>query len=431
VAGQCQLGDGHDQFEILAKEKQNMGTLETLTTEPPAVKAVERPTLLIVDDEPGPRESLRIVFKDRYNCVIATCGREGIEYARTHAVDAAVLDIKMPDLSGVDVLRELKEIDPDIECVMLTGYETIETARAAVRYGAADYLNKPFDVFSVREVLDKCMKRRQEKLATEETFRTLERTNEQLAGELAQLSRAVEAGVLSAGVVHEMNNPLAIIAGYADLLGRDLASLNVSDQETSRQVRQRLASIQREIDRCKDIARRFLNFSRGSQEAQETVSGRKLLEDAAALIKAHPANRSAEIRFASGDPDPTFTVNPAEILQVLINLGVNALHAMNGGGTLELSAMLATSVPSEFAFRPESFDPQKPLGKIVVADNGAGIERENIGKIFQPYFTSKKEGTGLGLAIVCELVARYGGAIDVQSTVGHGSTFSVYLPLAS
>ena len=93
--------------------------------------------------------------------------------------------------------------------------------------------------------------------------------------------------------------------------------------------------------------------------------------------------------------------------------------------------MLATSVPSEFAFRPESFDPQKPLAKIVVADNGAGIERENISKIFQPYFTSKKEGTGLGLAIACELVARYGGAIDVQSTVGQGTTFSVYLPLAS
>jgi signal transduction histidine kinase len=408
-----------------------MGTLETLTTEPPPAKVGEKPTLLIVDDEPGPRESLRIVFKDRYSCVIATCGREGIEYARSHVVDAAVLDIKMPDLSGVDVLRELKEIDPDIECVMLTGYETIETARAAVRYGAADYLNKPFDVFSVREVLDKCMKRRQEKLASEETFRTLERTNDQLAGELAQLSRAVEAGVLSAGVVHEMNNPLAIIAGYADLLGRDLASLNVSDQETSRQVKQRLASIQREIDRCKDIARRFLNFSRGRQEAPETVNASKLLEDAAALIKAHPANRAAEIKFTVGDPDPTLTVNPAEILQVLINLGVNALHAMNGSGTLELSATVVTSMPSEFAFRPDSFDPQRPMAKIVVADTGAGIKPENISKIFQPYFTSKKEGTGLGLAIVCELVARYGGAIDVQSTVGQGSTFSVYLPLAS
>lgn len=408
-----------------------MAAFETVTAEPSQDRAVEKPTLLIVDDEPGPRESLRIVFKDRYQCVTATCGREGIEYARTHTVDAAILDIKMPDLTGVDVLRELKEIDPDIECVMLTGYETIETARAAVRFGAADYLNKPFDVFSVREVLDKCMKRRRGKQSAEDNLRTLEQTNEQLAGELAQLNRAVEAGVLSAGVVHEMNNPLAIIAGYSDLLGRDLAALNVSDPETAQHVRQRLVSIQREIGRCKDIARRFLNYSRSPQGAMEIVGARKLLEDAAALIKAHPANTGAEITFTSDDPDPTLKVNPAEILQILINLGVNALHATDGGGTLQFSASRAASLPAELAFRPESFDAQRPLVKIAVADNGSGIAPENISKIFQPYFTSKKEGTGIGLAIVCELVARYGGAIDVHSTIGHGTTFSLYLPLAA
>ena len=408
-----------------------MDALGTVTEEPVQTAAVEKPTLLIVDDEAGPRESLRIVFKDRYNCVTATCGREGIEFARAHAVDAAILDIKMPDLTGVDVLRELKEIDPNIECVMLTGYETIETARAAVRYGAADYLNKPFDVFSVREVLDKCMRRRQGRLATEETLKTLQETNEQLSGELAQLNRAVEAGVLSAGVVHEMNNPLAIIAGYADLLARDLATLGVADQETAEHVKRRLASIQREIDRCKDIARRFLNFSRGGQETLEVVGGRKLLEDAAALIKAHPSNHGAEITFATGDPDPQLRVNPAEILQVLINLGVNALHAMEGKGSLQLSAMRASTVPAEFAFRSESFDAQKPLVKLAVVDSGSGIPPENLTKIFQPYFTNKKQGTGLGLAIVCELVGKYGGAITVQSAVGHSTTFSVYLPLAS
>lgn len=408
-----------------------MPAIDTMIPETPPAKAAERPTLLIVDDEPGPRESLRIVFKDRYNCVTATCGRDGIEYARTHAIDAAILDIKMPDLTGVDVLRELKEIDPNIECVMLTGYETIETARAAVRYGAADYLNKPFDVFSVREVLNKCMQRRQGKLAAEESLLSLQQTNEELSQELTQLNRAVEAGVLSAGVVHEMNNPLAIIAGYADLLSRDLASLSGADQETAQHVKQRLASIQREIDRCKDIARRFLNFSRSGTEALEIVGARKLLEDAAALIKAHPSNHGVEITFASADPDPQLKVNSAEILQVLINLGVNALQAMDGTGTLQLTAMHPSSIPPELAFRSESFDPQKPLVKIAVTDSGAGIAPENVSKIFQPYFTSKKEGTGLGLAIVCELVGNYGGAIAVHSTVGQGTTFSVYLPLAA
>ena len=408
-----------------------MPAFETEIDEPPPAQAAEKPTLLIVDDEPGPRESLRIIFKDRYNCVTAMNGREGIEYARAHTIDAAILDIKMPDMTGVDVLRELKEIDPATECVMLTGYETIETARAAVRYGAADYLNKPFDVFFVREVLEKCMKRRQEKLAAATSLRTLQQTNEDLGRELAQLNRAVEAGVLSAGVVHEMNNPLAIIAGYADLLTRDLAAVGGGDQGTAQQVKQRLASIQREIDRCKDIARRFLNFSGSGTESRELVGARKLLEDAAALIKAHPANQGAEIKFTTSDPEPQLKVNPAEILQMLINLGVNALHATGGKGTLQLSASHASGSPGDFAFRSEDFNPQQPHVRIAVSDTGCGIAPENVSKIFQPYFTSKKEGTGLGLAIVCELMSHYGGAIAVESVVGQGTTFSLYLPLVA
>ena len=190
-----------------------MVTYETLEPVETVPTATEKPTLLIVDDEPGPRESLRIVFKDRYQCAIAICGRDGIDFARKNHVDAAILDIKMPDISGVEVLRELKDIDPNIECIMLTGYETVETARAAVRYGAADYLNKPFDVFFVRELLEKCMARRQRKIAMEESLRTLQKMNEELSRGLADSNRAVTANVLSAGVIHEMNNPLAIVAG--------------------------------------------------------------------------------------------------------------------------------------------------------------------------------------------------------------------------
>src|SRR5258708_32313718 len=148
-------------------------------------------------------------------------------------------------------------------------------------------------------------------------------------------------------------------------------------------------------------------------------------------MKAERGEEGGGSSFTADDLDPELKVNPAEILQVLINLGVNALHAMNGSGTLQLSATRATSVPSEWAFRSETFNSQLPLVKFSVADNGSGIEPENLSKIFQPYFTSKKEGTGLGLAITCELVGRYGGAIDVRSTVSLGTTFSVYLPLAS
>jgi two-component system, sensor histidine kinase and response regulator len=408
-----------------------MGIHETMTLEPPTTNQTERPALLIVDDEAGPRESLRIVFKDRYDCAIATCGREGVEYARTHRVDAAILDIKMPDLSGVEVLKQLKEIDPNIECVMLTGYETVETARAAVRYGASDYLNKPFDVFFVRDLMERCMARRQRKLAMEVSLRTLERMNEDLSQGLAESHRAVAANVLSAGVVHEINNPLTIVAAYAQLLSRDLTALQAGDQNASQQIQQRLANIQREIERCKIITKRFLDFTRASRQEPEVVEVARVLEDAAALIKAHPASKCATIMVEVNDPTLKVKVHPAELLQVLINLGTNGLQAMHGDGTLRFAALPAQTVPTESVVRSRTFDPRCRMVQIAISDTGSGISPENLKRIFEPYFTTKDEGSGLGLAIVGKLVDHYGGLVNIDSVEGLGTTFSVYLPLSA
>src|ERR1051325_6859898 len=114
-------------------------------------------TLLIVDDEEGPRQSLRIVFKDDYNILLADGGAKAIELAKQNPVDEAVLDIRMSGMSGVELLGKLKEIDPTIEVIMLTAYETIETARQALRLGACDYLTKPFDISTMRAAIASAM----------------------------------------------------------------------------------------------------------------------------------------------------------------------------------------------------------------------------------------------------------------------------------
>ncbi|MEI6085481.1 MAG: response regulator [Verrucomicrobiota bacterium] len=401
---------------------------DTITATPPVEAIAEKPTLLICDDEAGPRESLRIVFKSRYNCAVATCGREGIEYAKNHRVDAAILDIKMPDISGIEVLRALKEIDPDIECVMLTGYETVETARAAVRYGAADYLNKPFDVFLVRDLLEKCMTRRQSKVATAETLTSLKRMNEELTRDLVDSNRAVTASVLSAGVVHEINNPLSIIAGYAYLLGRDLADIASADTGASQSVQLRLATIQREVERCKDISQRFLNFARTKQRVVERTLVIKLIEDSVALVKAHPANKGCDVEIRVPNLALTTDVHSAEFIQILINLCVNALHAMDGKGHLTLGCEQVEPVVEKCGFRSEKFDPTLAHVRFTVTDTGSGIAPETLAHIFEPFFTTKSNGNGLGLAIITELITKYNGAIAVDSILGHGTTFSVYLP---
>ena len=127
--------------------------LDTISEPPaaaPAARSAVKPTLLIVDDEEGPRQSLRIVFKNDYNVLLANNGLDAIELVKTNAVDVTVLDIMMLGISGVETLREIKQIDPSVEVIMLTAFETIETARQALRHGASDYLNKPFDISTMR-----------------------------------------------------------------------------------------------------------------------------------------------------------------------------------------------------------------------------------------------------------------------------------------
>ncbi len=404
--------------------------MSTPPTQLPTVQTSRKPVLLIVDDEPGPRESLRFIFKDRYECALATCGREGIEYARAHPVDVAILDVKMPDLSGIEVLRELKEIDPCIECVLLTGYETIETARAAIHFGAAEYLNKPFDVFAIREIIQKCLERSQQRRNTEANLQALQQMNDELSRSLAENARTETAKILSAGVVHEINNPLTIIAGYVQLLNRDLAKLANGDSGISQTLQQRLAIIQREIQHCRDIAQRFLRFSRSPAADFELVDVAPLIDDAALLLRAHPDAGQVQILAQSHYPSLPLRANPVEIIQILLNLGVNALHAMNGKGTLRFTADRAFHLPHHYLHQSAAFDPRIPLVGIAVTDTGCGIAPENIEKVLKPHFTTKPHGTGLGLAIVGELINKYRGAISVESVVGQGTTFNLYLPMA-
>src|SRR3954464_9667922 len=115
------------------------------------------PTLLIVDDEEGPRHSLRMVFKKDFEVYAVDNGDKALEYAKSNPVSLAILDIRMAGKSGIEVLRGLKAIDPNIEIIMLTDYETIETARQAPPPGACDYPSKPFDLSTIREAVTRAL----------------------------------------------------------------------------------------------------------------------------------------------------------------------------------------------------------------------------------------------------------------------------------
>ncbi|HEY2083724.1 MAG TPA: response regulator, partial [Verrucomicrobiae bacterium] len=117
-------------------------------------------TMLIVDDEEGPRQSLRVIFKDDYDLFMASDGATAIELAQKNKIDIAVCDIRMAGMSGIEVLERLKYVDPSIEVVMMTAFETTDTMRQALRLRACDYINKPFDISTMRAAVSNAMQRR-------------------------------------------------------------------------------------------------------------------------------------------------------------------------------------------------------------------------------------------------------------------------------
>src|SRR5882757_1096272 len=139
-----------------------------------------RGTLLIVDDEDGPRESLRVIFKGEYDLLMAEDGPTAIELAQNNDIDVAVLDIRMAGMSGIEVLERLKYVKPDIEAIMMTAFETTDTIRQALRLRACDYINKPFDIAQMRAAVNQAMQRR---MLESEIHTSAEKVHE-LLGEL-------------------------------------------------------------------------------------------------------------------------------------------------------------------------------------------------------------------------------------------------------
>src|SRR5208337_2119968 len=200
-------------------------------------------TLLVVDDEEGPRQSLRIVFKDDYNLLIASNGRDAIELAQKNKINAAVLDIRMTGMSGTEVLEKLKGIQPSIEVIMLTAYESVDTVRQALRLGACDYLNKPFDVPSIRKAVATAMERHSFSDEIRANNEKLAALQVELQDQRLQEEITRTRGEIYASIIHDINGPLTIISGFIQIINQRMGDSKRLDGEGLEVVKDRLRRI--------------------------------------------------------------------------------------------------------------------------------------------------------------------------------------------
>ncbi|EKO3964483.1 HAMP domain-containing protein [Vibrio fluvialis] len=217
-------------------------------------------------------------------------------------------------------------------------------------------------------------------------------------------------GELTAGIAHEINNPTAVILGNTELIRFELG-------DDAKRVEEEIDAIMLQIDRIRNITRSLLQYSRhgGVQDEITWQHVNPIIDESITLVKTGSKKRDVEF-VTDLHAQSSVEVNRHQLLQILVNLQMNAIHAMNGKGTLTI--------------RSEDWcEHGEVLGAIVhIEDEGCGIKPEHLKRVFDPFYTTKREGTGLGLSVSQSLLSQTGGEIRVQSEVGKGSTFSVYLP---
>jgi signal transduction histidine kinase len=404
----------------------------------PAAK--RRGTLLVVDDEDGPRQSMRVIFKDDYDLLLAEDGPTAIRLAQENIVDVAVLDIRMAGMSGIEVLERLKYVNPDIEVVMMTAFETTDTIRQALRLRACDYINKPFDLATMRNVVGQAMQRR---MLEGEIHSSAEKVRELLAelqNQRIEEQIAKTRGDIYASIIHDINGPLTVISGFVQVLSQRINRSSRLELEDLEFIKDRLRIITRQVGNCIEISRRYLGFlRRQSDENVPNANVNQLLRDLDQLVRVHPSLQDHDFSATPFASDSAVKINGTDLIQILLNLAVNAFQCTQaahrveiGGGVLHAPLNLADfkDGPNDRLLNIEGMDNTAPLVKLWVRDNGPGIPPEVLPKIFQPYFTTKgpREGTGLGLNIVQRLIKEGNGALHCHTKVGEGTTFTVYLP---
>ena len=362
---------------------------------------MEKATILVIDDEQEMCDLCYDVFtKEGYRAETAEDGDVGLRKVKKLKPDFVLVDLKLPGMSGTKVLKEIKDFDPSIVSVVITGYASIESAVEAVKLGAYDYLPKPFTLDQLLTVTKRGLERRQ--LILESTA-------------LRQEKKKMQELFISM-VSHQLRSPLTAVQGYFDLILGDFVNDVAEQKKMIKRAGMRIKTLLNLINDWLKMAE--VDKDR-VEEKFEYLNLSSIISETVDLMQPLARNKGVSLQFKSSDGLSLVRGNKEILQEVFTNLIDNGIKYNKDGGTVTISIK-------------ENGSQKNLVTKI--SDTGIGISKADIPFIFDEFFRVKNEktqqitGTGLGLSIVKRMVETHSGSIKVNSEPGKGSTFTVSLP---
>lgn len=358
-------------------------------------------SLLYVEDDDVTRDLLAHMLTARgYRVLTAGNGREGVDLFRRHSPEIVLTDIMMPTMNGLEMARLIREEAPDTQIIVMTAFSETSYLLDAIDIGINQFVIKPVEFSKLEAAIERCI------------------AAIQLEAEALRVKKLEATAILAGGMAHDFNNLLQVILGYICL-----AKQHAEPDST---VHRLLDVAETSSGQARELSQRLLTLARGGEASRHgTHLGRLIKVCVDAALKG--GNVTPELDLPA-DIRPA-KIEETQIKQVIAHLTANALEAMPNGGTLRVAARnLNISEKDGLPLPPGEYV------HVTFRDSGRGIPAEHLGRIFDPYFTTKqmgsRKGMGLGLAICHAIIRKHGGVITAESRPGNGAVFHFYLPVA-
>lgn len=382
--------------------------------------------ILVADDEIMVRNILEAYLDGGgYDVVFVEDGAAAVEILKKEEFSIVISDIQMPNIDGMELLRHIRKNHPKTDVIVMTGLLSKYSYNDVVTEGAIDYIQKPLQIEELEAKLNRVKRERNTIHELLKSRAKLEKKTaaekEKLESRLLQAQKMEAIGVLAGGIAHDFNNILGVILGFAEM-AKDLAPADS-------QIYNYIMKVLKVSNRAKNLVKQILTFSRQNRAENIIFKPAPLVKETLEFIKSSiPA--SITVRQNIRNDCSNIKADPTQFHRIVMNLCTNAYQAMEGSeGVLEVTL-------EEYDAKANSSSPVFGLKdgtylKLQVSDTGPGIPPLVKNRIFEPYFTTKEigKGTGMGLAVVHGIVENYDGMIQVESVLGGGATFTVYLPV--